>query len=93
MQPGSSTRTAGTGWPSELGGGHASGTSVNLALPPGTRDGPWLRAFHGVVPSLLESFRPQVLVTQCGADTHHEDPLAELSLTVDGHRARSDRRL
>jgi acetoin utilization protein AcuC len=39
-----------------------------------------------VVPSLLQSFRPQVLVTQCGADTHAEDPLAHLRLSVDGHR-------
>lgn len=77
----------GTGYPSELGDGPASGTAVNLALPPGTRDPAWLRAFHAVVPSLLGAFEPQILVTQNGADTHHEDPLAELSLTVDGHRA------
>jgi acetoin utilization protein AcuC len=76
----------GTGWPTEIGSGDAEGTSVNLALPPGTRDAGWLRAFHAVVPSLLAEFRPSVLVTQCGADTHHEDPLAELSLSVDGHR-------
>lgn len=76
----------GTGWPTEIGDGEAAGTAVNLALPPGTRDGGWLRAFHAVVPSLLAAFRPTVLVTQCGADTHHEDPLAELSLSVDGHR-------
>ena len=30
---------------------------------------------------------PDVLVTQCGCDTHHEDPLANLELTVDGQRA------
>ncbi|WP_028932847.1 acetoin utilization protein AcuC [Pseudonocardia spinosispora] len=77
----------GTGWPGEVGSGDAAGTSVNLALPPGTRDGSWLRAFKAVVPSLLDAFRPQLLVTQCGVDTHHEDPLAELSLSVDGHRA------
>ncbi len=77
----------GTGFPSELGNGAAAGTAVNLPLPPGTRDQPWLRAFHAVVPSLLRAFEPQILVTQNGADTHHEDPLAELSLTVDGHRA------
>jgi acetoin utilization protein AcuC len=77
----------GTGWPREVGEGAAAGTSVNLALPPGTRDAAWLRAFHAVVPSLLAEFRPSLLVTQCGADTHHGDPLAELSLTVDGHRA------
>ena len=76
-----------TGWADDVGTGPAAGTSVNLGLPPGTGDGSWLRAFHAVVPSLLAQFRPQVLVTQCGADTHHEDPLASLSLTVDGHRA------
>lgn len=76
----------GTGWPTEYGEGAAEGTAVNVALPPGTADGGWLRAFHAVVPSLLEAFRPQLLVTQCGADTHAEDPLASLRLSVDGHR-------
>ncbi|WP_433270278.1 acetoin utilization protein AcuC [Actinosynnema sp. CS-041913] len=76
----------GTGRPSELGGRGAEGTAVNVALPPGTRDPEWLRAFHAVVPSLLRAFRPQILVTQCGVDTHREDPLADLALTVDGHR-------
>jgi acetoin utilization protein AcuC len=77
----------GTGYPSELGTGTAEGMSVNLPLPPGTTDGPWLRAFHAVVPALLAEFEPQVLVTQCGVDTHRSDPLADLSLSVDGHRA------
>jgi acetoin utilization protein AcuC len=77
----------GTGWPAELGKGTGEGFSVNVPLPPGTRDAGWLRAFHGVVPSLLEEFQPQILVSECGADTHAEDPLANLELTVDGHRA------
>ncbi|HEY2203151.1 MAG TPA: acetoin utilization protein AcuC [Pseudonocardia sp.] len=76
----------GTGWPGDVGPTSAEGTTVNLAVPPGTRDGAWLRAFEAVVPSLLAEFRPSVLVTQCGVDTHHEDPLADLNLTVDGHR-------
>jgi acetoin utilization protein AcuC len=76
----------GTGWPSELGSGSAEGSAVNVPLPPGTADGGWLRAFHAVVPSLLAAFRPQLLVTQCGVDTHAEDPLAHLRLSVDGHR-------
>jgi acetoin utilization protein AcuC len=75
-----------TGHPRELGGGDGYGTAVNVALPPGTGDPQWLRAFHAVVPSLLRAFRPQILVTQCGVDTHFEDPLADLMLSVDGHR-------
>ena len=63
------------------------GTSINLPVPPGTADDGWLRAFDAVVPSAVTAFRPDVLVTQCGCDTHHEDPLADLALTVDGQRA------
>lgn len=76
----------GTGYAGEVGYAGATGASVNLPLPPGTPDSGWLRAFHAVVPSLLAEFRPQILVTQCGVDSHREDPLADLALTVDGHR-------
>jgi acetoin utilization protein AcuC len=77
----------GTGYSAEAGAGGAEGMAVNIPLPPGTRDAGWLRAFHAVVPSLIAEFRPQILVTQCGVDSHEEDPLADLSLSVDGHRA------
>ena len=77
----------GTGFPQDLGGPEAMGSAVNVALPPGTSDGGWLRAFHAVVPPLLREFAPQVLVTQHGCDSHVEDPLAHLALTVDGQRA------
>jgi len=77
----------GTGFPTDLGGEGAEGTAVNVALPPGTSDAGWLRAFHAVVPPLLRAFAPQVLVTQHGCDSHMEDPLAHLMLSVDGQRA------
>ncbi|NGO73573.1 acetoin utilization protein AcuC, partial [Streptomyces boncukensis] len=77
----------GTGWPGEAGGEGAEGGAVNVALPPGTVDEGWLRALHAVLPELLDAFGPQVLVTQHGADTHAEDPLAHLALTVDAQRA------
>src|SRR5262245_15099758 len=76
----------GTGDPSESGGPGAEGMSVNVALPPGTGDDGWLRAFHAVVPPLLEEFAPTVLVSQHGCDSHMHDPLAHLMLSVDGQR-------
>ncbi|MFD3734791.1 acetoin utilization protein AcuC [Streptomyces sp. NPDC058632] len=76
-----------TGWPEETGADSAQGSAVNLALPAGTGDEGWLRAFHAVVPELLADFRPQVLVTQHGADTHFEDPLAHLAVSLDAQRA------
>lgn len=73
----------GTGWPGETG---PDKTTVNVALPAGTGDQGWLRAFHAVVPQLLEAFEPTFLVTQQGVDTHMDDPLAHLALSLDGQR-------
>nr|WP_196792093.1 acetoin utilization protein AcuC [Motilibacter deserti] len=77
----------GTGWPGSSGAAGAEGTAVNVALPPGTGDAGWLRAFDAVVPPLLAEFRPQVLVSQHGADSHAADPLAHLALSVDAQQA------
>jgi acetoin utilization protein AcuC len=68
----------GTGFPDETGVGPARGTSANLPLAPYTWDEPWLAAFEATVPPLLRAFRPTVLVTQDGCDTHALDPLAHL---------------
>ena len=40
-----------------------------------------------IVPPVVRAFAPQVLVTQHGCDSHMEDPLAHLMLSVDGQRA------
>jgi acetoin utilization protein AcuC len=40
-----------------------------------------------VVPPLLREFRPQILVSQHGCDTHRLDPLAGLRLSIDAQRA------
>jgi acetoin utilization protein AcuC len=77
----------GTGFPTETGGPRAQGTAVNVALPPGTGDAGWLRAYHAVVPEVVRAFAPDVLVSQCGCDSHAVDPLANLALSVDGQRA------
>lgn len=76
-----------TGWPEETGAEGAEGSAVNVALPAGTGDAGWLRAFHAVVPELVAAFGPDVIVTQHGADTHFEDPLAHLAVSVDAQRA------
>ncbi|MBM3688873.1 MAG: acetoin utilization protein AcuC [Actinobacteria bacterium] len=76
----------GTGFPDEVGGPGALGTAVNIALPAGTGDQGWLRAFHAIVPDVLEAFNPQIIVSQHGCDSHFEDPLAHLTLSIDGQR-------
>jgi acetoin utilization protein AcuC len=76
----------GTGLASEIGSGDGRGYAVNVALPAGTGDAGWLRAFDAVVPPLLREFRPEVLVSQHGCDSHRLDPLAHLDLSVDAQR-------
>ncbi len=80
----------GTGFPNDSGGPDALGSAVNVALPPGTSDAGWLRAYHAVVPPVLREWQPEVLVTQHGCDSHINDPLAHMMLTVDGQRAAYD---
>lgn len=76
----------GTGFVDERGEGKAEGTKVNVPLHPGTGDEAWLEAFREVVPPLLRKWRPDVLVTQLGCDTHVTDPLAHLRLTTAAYR-------
>jgi acetoin utilization protein AcuC len=76
----------GTGLASEIGSGDGRGYAVNVALPAGTGDAGWLRAFDAVVPPLLRAFRPEVLVSQHGCDSHRLDPLAHLELSIDAQR-------
>jgi acetoin utilization protein AcuC len=72
----------GTGFLEETGRGAGKGYSANLPLPPGTDDETYLWAFDQIVPPLLRRFKPDIVVTQLGVDTHYLDPLAELSLTT-----------
>ncbi len=74
----------GTGFAGDTGGRKAPDTAVNVALPSGTGDEGWLRAFDAVVPPVVEAFQPDILVTQHGCDCHFSDPLAHLAVSIDG---------
>jgi acetoin utilization protein AcuC len=87
IHEGPQTLFPGTGDASETGGPGAEGSSVNIALPPGTSDAGWLRAFHAVVPHVLRAFGPEIILSQHGCDSHMEDPLTNLRLSIDGQRA------
>jgi len=72
----------GTGFPDENGRGKGKGYSVNVPLPPYTRDASYLHAFEEVVPPIARAFRPDLIFTQTGADGYYTDPLAHLKLTT-----------
>ena len=74
----------GTGFVQETGTGVGRGYSVNVPLYPYTSDDVYLWAFRQTVPALLDAFRPDVIVTQLGIDSHYRDPITHLALTVQG---------
>jgi acetoin utilization protein AcuC len=72
----------GTGTADERGSGKGAGYSINVALPAYTDGTAYVRAFDAVVPPLLERYRPDVLVTQQGIDSHFDDPLTHLMVST-----------
>ena len=74
----------GTGFCENMGFGKGLGYAINLPLHPDTDDEVYESAFTQVVPPIIQAFRPEILVTQIGIDTHFRDPLTHLRLTVRG---------
>ena len=74
----------GTGFVEEIGVGKGQGYAVNLPFPPGTDDALFSEGFTAIVPPLVEAYKPDVVVTQLGVDTFHDDPLAHADVTTAG---------
>ena len=72
----------GSGFTNEVGEGEGKGLKINIPLPPFTDDSLYLPIFREVVPPVVRRFRPEILLLQCGADSHANDLLAHLQLTT-----------
>lgn len=70
-----------TGFVFELGEGKGFGYSVNIPFRAHSDDLIFEQAFRQVVLPLLESYQPDILVTQMGVDGLRTDPLSRLELT------------
>ncbi|MGE4545563.1 MAG: acetoin utilization protein AcuC [Pedobacter sp.] len=71
-----------TGFVRELGVGAGYGYAVNVPLAPHSDDLVFEQAFRQVVEPMLQSFAPDVLITQMGMDILRTDPLTRLELTT-----------
>lgn len=74
----------GTGFEDEIGIKKGKGFCANIPLLKMTDDDAWISAFNEIIPPLIQAFKPEVLVTQHGADTLAADPLTHLRLTNNG---------
>jgi acetoin utilization protein AcuC len=76
----------GTGDIAELGEGRGYGYSLNVPFEPFTQDDSWLESIRSVLPGAAARFRPDLVISSHGADTHAWDPLTHLSLTTRSFR-------
>ncbi|WP_370299818.1 histone deacetylase [Abyssibacter sp.] len=60
----------------------------DVALPRDTGDAAYLQALADHVPAVVESFQPDCVLYDAGADVHVADRLGHLALSDDGMRAR-----
>jgi len=59
-------------------------SSLDISLPDGTKDRPYLRALKEALDHILPTFDPQVALYQCGVDVLESDKLGRLSMSLDG---------
>lgn len=81
----------GTGHANETGIGAASGTKLNLPLPPEADDSSFLEAW-AKVEDFIDGAQPEFIFLQCGADGLAGDPITHLRYTSAAH-AHAARRL
>jgi acetoin utilization protein AcuC len=72
----------GTGSVSERGYGEGLGFSFNLPLEAFTEDDSFLSVYETALNKVADYFKPDVIITQNGADAHYHDPLTHLMTTM-----------
>lgn len=77
----------GTGRVEDTGGPDAPGSALNVPLPPYADDACYGLVMREVVEHAARTFGPHIIVAQCGADAHRDDPLTHLGLTLEGYRS------
>jgi len=59
-------------------------SSLDIALPDGTRDEEYLAVLDRHLPRLLDEFAPDIVLYQAGVDPHENDKLGRLALSDEG---------
>ncbi|WP_438311573.1 acetoin utilization protein AcuC [Sporosarcina sp. FA9] len=72
----------GTGKITERGNGPGYGTSFNFPIDAFTEDESFLHIYKTAIEEIAEHFKPDVILTQNGADAHYFDPLTHLYGTM-----------
>jgi acetoin utilization deacetylase AcuC-like enzyme len=77
----------GTGDPADTGAGPASGTKLNVPMPPGAGDAQFLEAFQTRLAPAARMFEPDFILISAGFDAMRNDLLGRFDITPDGFAA------
>ena len=80
-----------TGEAHECGYESGYGTTFNIPLPHGAGDSVFLRLYDDLLLPAIRSFSPQLILVSAGYDSHWDDPLGPLSLSIEGYAALTQR--
>ncbi|MDQ0208151.1 acetoin utilization protein AcuC [Alkalicoccobacillus murimartini] len=72
----------GTGSVTEKGAGEGYGFKLNIPLEAFTEDDSFLESYETAFREAIEFFKPDVILTQNGADSHYLDPLTHLHTSL-----------
>ncbi|KUP06700.1 histone deacetylase [Bacillus coahuilensis m2-6] len=72
----------GTGQITERGSGKGYGYTFNIPLDAFTEDDSFLKSYETALREVTHFFKPDVILTQNGADAHFHDPLTHLACTM-----------
>jgi hypothetical protein len=81
----------GSGFPDELGGPNAFGTTINLPMPPNTCEEGFLYVLDEIVMPILADFKPDLIINSAGQDNHYSDPITNMKFTAQGYAVLNDR--
>jgi hypothetical protein len=81
----------GSGFPEELGGPNAVGTTINIPLPPRSSDKGFLYVLDNVILPILDDFKPDLVINSAGQDNHYTDPITNMRFTAQGYAKLNER--
>ena len=81
----------GSGFPDELGGPNAFGTTINIPMPPGTCEEGFLYVLDEIVMPIVNEFAPELIINSAGQDNHYSDPITNMKFTAQGYAILNDR--
>ncbi len=77
----------GSGFPNEMGGPTAMGTTINMPLPPFTSEEGFLYAVKNVILPIIDEFEPELIINSAGQDNHFSDPITNMNFSAHGYAA------